>query len=536
MQASSAPPTWRILPTNGGHFRWVFSGGSNDASSQVEPPEALASEAAKDASSRLPSMEDVIRGEQSSFFSVEGSFLDPYDAAPPKHLGVRGGDVGGSAMFTTGSGRSVSVRQSSIQKARSILEGENITDKESAMGSDCFSTFRTGSGKSVQVRPSSLAKAASLFEGTIGKEGRCSSAYVVEAFRIASTMVQLKNITTIGLLFYYQEGSFSFASCHLQSIMSFSLVELLLIVTLEIVVSPSIFNQDLGRLQISHSLSNAASILVLEDNSEHSPLKCFKQLRHQIDINMLSNCENISKEILIYKNDSIGRTVNEENIQGNPHACLKDICSTGKQVSKDSLSGQHMHEAQYTTSTFPPVKFHTAGGRSISFSSDALKYAKSLLNDLDSKANYGNAETDEKNYEKPSFHGKDFSFDIFDEHSCMNRNIPVTTSGSSLQDVHRSKKSNSCSQNSMHRNFLSLHAHEACFKMILECRVAGGPLVDISNHIGSTFANKNLLTGEKKRPGVGSYSSSFKKPRSFRFNAPLNNVNSIVAATGKFFD
>ncbi|KAL0913051.1 hypothetical protein M5K25_016482 [Dendrobium thyrsiflorum] len=91
-------------------------------------------------------------------------------AIPPKP-----GDIGrdngtGGAMFSTGSGRTLSVQQSSIQKARSLLEEGNVSDKASC-GSKCFPMFRTGSGKSVQVRESSIKKAAALLEVTNDKEG-----------------------------------------------------------------------------------------------------------------------------------------------------------------------------------------------------------------------------------------------------------------------------------------------------------------------------------------------------------------------------
>lgn len=51
-------------------------------------------------------------------------------AAPPKLLEPRSGDsTSGVPMFHTGSGRSVLVRESSIQKARSVLEGDDGLDR-----------------------------------------------------------------------------------------------------------------------------------------------------------------------------------------------------------------------------------------------------------------------------------------------------------------------------------------------------------------------------------------------------------------------
>lgn len=50
-----------------------------------------------------------------------------------------------------------------------------------------------------------------------------------------------------------------------------------------------------------------------------------------------------------------------------------------KEVDTDLLQS----EAQYSAPKPPPFKFHTAGGRSFSVSSEALKRARSLLGDPD---------------------------------------------------------------------------------------------------------------------------------------------------------
>ncbi|XP_073109534.1 uncharacterized protein [Elaeis guineensis] len=67
--------------------------------------------------------------------------------------------------FHTGSGKSVTVRQSSMRKASAVLETEGMNKVSEDGGSDgAFLIFRTGSGKSVMVSQSSIRKAAAVLE------------------------------------------------------------------------------------------------------------------------------------------------------------------------------------------------------------------------------------------------------------------------------------------------------------------------------------------------------------------------------------
>ncbi|RWW05952.1 hypothetical protein BHE74_00033735 [Ensete ventricosum] len=85
------------------------------------------------------------------------------------------GDDGGRGdgerfpMFRTGTGRAVSVSESSIRKARSVLGGAGDADTSGSIRHggqyDGFPLFSTGSGKSVTIKESSLRKAAAVLEG-----------------------------------------------------------------------------------------------------------------------------------------------------------------------------------------------------------------------------------------------------------------------------------------------------------------------------------------------------------------------------------
>ncbi|XP_020673370.1 protein BREAST CANCER SUSCEPTIBILITY 2 homolog B isoform X2 [Dendrobium catenatum] len=399
MTARSEPTTWRILRTKGGQFRWAVTSGDR-ASVSERPPKTLVLEEDDKHRSRLPSMMDLMfHVEQTTWLSNKSSFLDQQLAIPPKPGGV-GGDKGtGGAMFSTGSGRTLSVQQSSIQKARSLLEEGNVAD-EASCGSECFPMFRTGSGKSVQVRESSIKKAATLLEVTNDKEGNL--------------------------------------------------------------------------------------------------------------------------------------------------------------VCKDALPDHSMHElrgTRWSRSACPPLKFHTAGGQSISISADALKHARNLLNDLESEAiedeakenalSYSTYETNKINNESScnvkrvgNLHDGIFmNKAVFEISSSVKQfrsplMAPITSSSfpnhvDSKPD-HHSNNNDSCSK-PPNKELSTSHTKVPYSRMIRASSSVQGEFVDISNYANSSMKNKSWINGKKKRLGMES-SSSFKKPRTSKFSTS-NNSSSSLAAT-----
>ncbi|KAG0477017.1 hypothetical protein HPP92_013858 [Vanilla planifolia] len=166
MRAKSEPPIWRVIPTNGGNFQWAICSRHPDSRS-AKPFEALAQEGPDHSGPRFPSMADILLEADRKYCPPKRTSIDQVAAPWKTPSGVRGVG-GGSAMFTTGSGRTVSIRADSFSKARSLFEKENFS--EEAGVSDCFPMFRTGSGKAVQVRQTSIKKAEDLLEGTNDKE------------------------------------------------------------------------------------------------------------------------------------------------------------------------------------------------------------------------------------------------------------------------------------------------------------------------------------------------------------------------------
>ncbi|URD81446.1 BRCA2, helical [Musa troglodytarum] len=73
-------------------------------------------------------------------------------------------------LFRTGSGKSVTIKESSLRKAAAVLEGNGINkgDKitlDVGAKDEVFPMFSTGSGKLVTVKESSIRKAAAIFIG-----------------------------------------------------------------------------------------------------------------------------------------------------------------------------------------------------------------------------------------------------------------------------------------------------------------------------------------------------------------------------------
>ncbi|URD81447.1 BRCA2, helical [Musa troglodytarum] len=79
-------------------------------------------------------------------------------------------------LFRTGSGKSVTIKESSLRKAAAVLEGNGINkgDKitlDVGAKDEVFPMFSTGSGKLVTVKESSIRKAAAIFIGENMEKG-----------------------------------------------------------------------------------------------------------------------------------------------------------------------------------------------------------------------------------------------------------------------------------------------------------------------------------------------------------------------------
>ncbi|XWS43893.1 hypothetical protein CRYUN_Cryun16bG0143700 [Craigia yunnanensis] len=224
----------------------------------------------------------------------------------------------------------------------------------------------------------------------------------------------------------------------------------------------------------------------------------------------------------------------------------------------------------------PPIKFHTAGGRLLSFSTDALKRTRSLLGDPELGIFFG-----EMNEELPPF--KVYKEDEFNDASSNKENhiftsfshqgrikskdtskdfiSPLKSSFKQMRSIFNSE--NLCLESNLIENFDAIANSSACMSSTnmpsaqkplsngpseknlvtnnflpsstglqtnLLGRSFGGPLTDISNNIFTSETNSNKqIMNEKRRIGRSSFISPFKRPRCSKFSAPLNEDVSFVA-------
>ncbi|KAH0987852.1 hypothetical protein GBA52_015029 [Prunus armeniaca] len=202
------------------------------------------------------------------------------------------------------------------------------------------------------------------------------------------------------------------------------------------------------------------------------------------------------------------------------------------------------------------IKFHTAGGRSISVSTDALQRARSLLGDpeLGSFLNEGDAGDSVFSFSKGRGHDERTPF----SHQKMTRKNFLTKTSvyplqSSSSQVQSSLAINSgtnlitqfdvvsnesvCKSNSKlpYRQEKPLSDKPCIIKTVENNYLENGgslrinpvgkslakPLVDISNTVGTTTMNSTQKNGVKRRLGRSSI-SPFKKPRTSNSSTPLH--------------
>lgn len=183
----------------------------------------------------------------------------------------------------------------------------------------------------------------------------------------------------------------------------------------------------------------------------------------------------------------------------------------------------------------PPIMFQTAGGRSVSISSDALQRARSLLGDSDLGVLQNDIKAshpltfdpkDEKSFDGISRNKENITFDPFQD-SPASKNVlanlsyflpdadQLNVNGTLL----KSRNWPSCKTipmlNPQHKGLYTNNVISTV-KMTQQSRIPSGPLVEISNLIGVDNGNMDRFTTEKRRLGRRNSISPFKRPRTSR--------------------
>ncbi|KAL5742457.1 hypothetical protein ACOSP7_029189 [Xanthoceras sorbifolium] len=452
--------TWQIFSDTDQNFRWEISDRFLPSPTEHEQRNNGGQIEPRASESRLPSMADLLLHGCSKLLE-NGN--EASDNVP---------------LFKNGLGKSVSLKQSSIAKALSVLsnaDDENLLvtgERHSRENGGSFSNslFQTGSGKIVNISSSGLLRAKTL----------------------------------LGL----DEDN---DHCNFQGLQG----------------------------KISPSSSN--------DASDWQNLSCFGTKEGVVG-NRISNVTPAPITPPIHKASLGGSRFKETNL----------IMMQSETVNPPTKP--------------PPVKFHTAGGRSLSVSSDALKYARSLLGDPELGTLFSEGDADESEFS--CFKEGRFDDSSSNKENCVFTSFPdkrtaksktglknfisplqsssnqvmsrVNTGNITMVDnlikkfdavdhdrvrelngkvpsIQNPLSNMSCAPNTVAGNSLEDGNYSRIDSL---GKSSSRPLADISNRTGPTYANIKLNTCEKRRPWRNSV-SPFKRPRNSKFSTPLKKNVSL---------
>ncbi|KAK1441178.1 hypothetical protein QVD17_07018 [Tagetes erecta] len=452
---------------------------------------------------------------------VEAEFLKLEDNLNGDELGKPVIETDTPPAFRTGLGKPVVVKQYSIAKASCIIgnqddganadtvlndevdseflngvESEFLKLEDNLNGVGTPFTFRTGSGKHVAVKQSSMTKALSMFGGQ-NDDG--DSFLDKGCFKVLED-----NNEKVESPLTFQTGSGKSVAARKSSIeKAFALLgDLDDEAFSDYTVGPDngfgcMFKTGSGKVVniCSTGLSKARTLLGLEESSSF---------------------DNAPKGIEQSRSASAGTKLGFQEARSVPNSNFK--FHSGGEI-KDRRP------------QLPPIKFQTAGGRSIKVSSHALKQARSLLGDPD----LGNFFKEGDVVFSPNTNKENnnvctpFSDNIPKAKAKQTANNFISPLRSVSSDNKTAVRSEGIGLKS---NLIKeFDAVEHDIKQYNDNTLGVSkslhrPLVDISNTFG---ADNKQVTGEKRLPSNRKYPSPFKKPRNSKFIPPLNKKSTLVS-------
>lgn len=276
----------------------------------------------------------------------------------------------------------------------------------------------------------------------------------------------------------------------------------------------------------------------------------------------------------------------EEGVKDNVFECVTSVLRPSSisragfaesRFKNETSSDMKQTEVLNSAPKPPQIKFHTAGGRSLSVSTDALHYARNLLGDLESGTFFHEVDVDQSDL--PSFKQTRFndsssnkendvctSFFHLEtaENKTASKNFtsPLRSFSNPLRSRINSENINTSANliekfdavdhdgvnwlsgkiRSIKKPASSMHGPKAIMDNSVEDdigskinslgRSGGKPLADITNSTSTACANIKQ-TCEKKRL-LRSSISPFKRPRISKFSTPLRT--NLSSPNGKFLE
>ncbi|CAI0424118.1 unnamed protein product [Linum tenue] len=389
-----------------------------------------------------------------------------------------------------------------------LLEGcpkllENAKD-----GGGSAPIFRTGSGKSVALKQSSIAKALSVLSdgdglGTAGYAGEAYNGDVPSNF--SNSLFQTASGKSVGFT--------------------------------------------------SAGLSKARSLLgMTEDGGNASSFEGFQRPQRSSFAKVHTGGQGFTHLGM--------RDGASKEMPGSSPATPYKTGLAGSRLSNEFTPDSLLSKVHDTAAKPPPIKFQTAGGRSLSVSTDALQRARSLLGDPDlgSFFNVGDpaiAVSEERRTSDSSFSKvKDvyagFTYPGAARSKYTQKNFlpPLKASSNQFQGLLNSENvsigsnllkqfdavGNDCINGNVNKEN-SLASYKTCMddharlntigngsalRRIQVAKPCPGPLADISNTVHTNCADGRQVGGGKRRLRGGISVSPFKRPRNSKFITPLN--------------
>ncbi|KFK24669.1 hypothetical protein AALP_AA8G009600 [Arabis alpina] len=534
--------TWRLFSdTSGGGLRWEVAGrilqsDSSDSTPTTAPLPSM-SDLLLQGCSKLVEPEETSSGEipmfrtglgksvalkQSSIAKAKSILADNKAAYSDLHstgcsnLQKRDVDRAGALpMFSTASGKSVPLKESSIAKARSILGGDNMIDDSDLQNTGCSNLqkrkmdtagslpmFSTALGKPVPLKESSIAKAMSILGGDNMIDDSDNNLPRENGLGVPNTLFQTASNKKVNVS--------------------------------------------------SAGLARAKALLGLEEDD----LNGFNHVNTSFSFHQQHGWTAV-------KNHEEFDATPAQHHSANPGQYEGHLSGNRSEILNPSIKG-------------PPIKFQTAGGKSLSVSADALKRARALLGDpelgnfFDDVAAGGQFVTPQKDERLGGIainNGSANTGYIAHEGTTNNKhtsNSFISPLRSSSQQFRSVKLQDLASGSNLIKKFdaavnetdralnntkLATHGLSNVRPLASDVAVnnskengfiprakqfgrpANQPLVDVTNRSDTAYANNKQGSTQKKRLGNTVFVSPFKRPRNSSFRTPLKK-NAQHASSG----
>uniref|UniRef100_A0A0D3EJY6 Tower domain-containing protein n=1 Tax=Oryza barthii TaxID=65489 RepID=A0A0D3EJY6_9ORYZ len=522
-----------------------------------------------------------------------GLTMNDRSVTPEGGVSMQGNFLGADGhlpLFQTGLGRSISVSKGSIKRASALLEPRNITKEleDEAHSDDGCATpmFKTGSGRSITASENSRKKAHVVLEGEepvknvnndtgeaiapmlhvgmqkFAPQNRNSSHKAITLMEQGSSMKEdrgneppmFRTGSGKSVLISHSSVQKARAVLEEEGNMKKENQKQLSNVDKYIPIFTSPLKTSCARtVHISSvGVSRAATLLGLEENT-------------------------LSTQLLGHVGDKLGTkiTVERENSEHQFGVASVSGISGGCPISSGPAENQvlmdpHQHFAfsktTFSDSSEQAIRFSTAGGRTMAISSDALQRAKNLLGESDLEVSPNNllghssASACKENIQNSTGLRKEgepvllksrgnnktepaqFSIPAKPDRKhtdSLEYAVPDVTlaNGNSIRlhaarDFHSINEIPKIPKPSSRCSFGTENASDTKDKA-RRLQMPSGPLIDITNYIGTHSVNTDYLAGEKRRFGGRNSISPFKRPRSSRFIAPININNPSPAGVSK---